>query len=49
MRDDIIHVLKNSERALDIYELQDALEITKVEQTTEFLEELKKLEDDAIT
>ena len=48
MRDDIIHVLKNSERALDIYELQDALEITKVEQTTEFLEELKKLEDDAI-
>ena len=31
MRDDIINILKNSDRALDIYELHDMLHINTVE------------------
>ena len=46
MRDDIINVLKNSDRALDIYELQEKLEINNVENTIKLVDELKKLEDD---
>ena len=42
MRENIINVLKNSDKALDIYELQDRLNIDTVEETKEFSEELKK-------
>ncbi len=48
MKDDIINVLKNSDKALDIYELQDLLRINSVEETKEFIENLKQLEDDVI-
>ena len=46
MREDIIRVLKNSDKALNIYELQDKLAIDTVEETTIFSEELRKLVDD---
>ena len=36
MRENIINVLKNSDKALDIYELQDRLNIDTVEETKEF-------------
>ena len=48
MRENIINVLKNSDKALDIYELQDRLNIDTVEETKEFSEELKKLEDEVV-
>ena len=34
MRDNIINVLKNCDKAIDIYKLQDLLEINTVEETT---------------
>ncbi len=48
MRDNIINVLSNCSKAIDIYELQDMLEINTVEDTSLLNEELKKLEDEAI-
>ena len=48
MRDNIINVLKNCDKAVDIYELQDLLGIKSVEETTELSEELRKLEDEVI-
>ena len=48
MREDIIRVLKNSDKALTIYELQDKLAIDTVEETTIFSEELRKLVDDVV-
>ena len=48
MRDDIINVLKNIDKAVDIYELQDLLEITSVEDVTILGDELRKLEDEVI-
>ena len=48
MRDNIINILKNSDKALDIFELQDLLEITTVEETKQLNEELRKLEDEVI-
>ncbi len=48
MRDDIIRVLKNSDRALTIYELQDKLDLNTVEETKTFSEELRKLVDDVV-
>ena len=48
MRDDILNILKNSDRALDIYELQDMLHINDVNQAKEFSDELRKLEDEVI-
>ena len=48
MRDTIMNILKNSDKALDIYELQDLLGITTVEETTELMDELKKLESEVI-
>ena len=48
MRDDIINLLENSDRAMDIYELQNALGIQKVEDLTSLTEELRKLEEEAI-
>ena len=48
MRDDIINILKNSTKAIDIYEISDLLGIKSVEDTTKLSEELKKLEDEVI-
>ena len=48
MRDDIINILKNSEKAIDIYQIQDLLGIKTVEDTTKLSEELRKLEDEVI-
>lgn len=48
MREDIIRVLENSDRALTIYELQDKLAIDTVEETKIFTEVLRKLVDDII-
>jgi len=48
VRDNIINILKNADKALDIYELQDMLEIKTVEETRELSEELRKLEDEVV-
>lgn len=48
MRESIINVLKNSDRALDIYELQDRVGVNSIEETKEFTEELRKLEDEVV-
>ncbi|MBQ9018836.1 MAG: ribonuclease R [Bacilli bacterium] len=48
MRDNIINVLKNSTKAIDIYELQDLLNIKSIEETKILSEELRKLEDEVI-
>ena len=48
MRDNILNVLRGSDKALDIFELQDALQISSVQDTTVLMEELKKLEDDVV-
>ena len=43
MRDNIINVLSNCDKAVDIYELQDLLEINSTEETAQLIEELHKL------
>jgi len=48
VRDDIINVLKNASKAIDIYEIQDLLNIKTVEDTTKLSEELRKLEDEVV-
>lgn len=48
MRDDIINVLKNSDKALDIFELQHALNVDSVEDTTLLMDELRKLENEVV-
>ena len=48
MRDSIINVLKNSDRALDIYELKDKLNLNTAAEYKELSDELRKLEDEVI-
>lgn len=48
MRDNIINILKNADKALDIFELQDMLGITTVEDTKLLGDELRKLEDEVV-
>ena len=48
MRDNIINVLQNSDKALDIYELQHLLDIDSTSEVSSLLEELRKLEDEVI-
>ena len=48
MRDDIINILKNSDRALDIYELHDMLHNNTVEEAKELTDELRKLTEEVI-
>ena len=48
MRDNILNVLSNSDKALDIFELQNLLEITTVEETSMLSDELRKLEDEVV-
>ena len=46
MRDDVLNVLQNSNGALDVYDLQDALQITDVEKITELMNVLNELSED---
>lgn len=48
MRDDILNILKNSDKALDIYELHDMLHINTVEGVKELTDELRKLTDEVV-
>ncbi len=48
MREDIINILKNSNKALDLYELSDLLNINNVNDTKHLSDELRKLEDEVI-
>ena len=48
MRDDILNILKNSDKALDIYELHDMLHINTVEGAKELTDELRKLTDEVV-
>jgi len=48
VRDNIINILKNCDKAVDIYELQDLLGLTEVSDITEMNDELRKLEDEVI-
>ncbi len=48
MRDNIINVLQNCDKAIDAFELQDMLGIHTVEETSLFQEEISKLEEEAI-
>lgn len=48
MRDSIINILNNCDKAIDIYELQDLLGISSIEETEELSCELRKLEDEVI-
>ena len=48
MRDNIINVLSNCDKAIDIYELKDLLGINSIEDISLMNEELRKLEDDAL-
>ena len=48
MRDNIINVLSNCDKAIDIYELKDLLGINSIEDISLMNEELRKLEDEAL-
>ena len=48
MRDNILNILKNSDKALTIYELQDALGIHSVDELKQLNEELRSLEEEVI-
>lgn len=48
MRNDILNILKNSDKALDIYELHDMLHINTVEGAKELSDELRKLTDEVV-
>lgn len=48
MKDDILNILKNSDKAIDVYEIQNALGIKDASKTGEFLKELHDLEDEAV-
>ena len=48
MRDDIINILKNQDKAIDLDELQHLLDIKSVEDTKKLTEELRALEDETV-
>ena len=48
MRDNIINILKNSDKALTIYELQERLDLHDVSEVKELSDELRKLEEEVI-
>ena len=48
MRDNILNVLSNVDKALDIFELQDLLEVKTVEETSMLSDELRKLEEEVL-
>lgn len=48
MKDDIINVLKNSDKALTIYELQEKLDLHDVDAIRELSDELRALEEELV-
>lgn len=48
MKDDIINILKNSDKALSIYELQDELGLKSVEEVKQLSEVLRCLEEEVV-
>ena len=46
MKDDVINIFKNSEKALELSDLEKALGIDDVKKTEELLKVLKELEDE---
>ena len=48
MKDNIINILKNTDKALSVFEIEDALGIKDVEKTKELLKELHDLEEETI-
>lgn len=48
MKDNILNLFKNTDRALDIYEIQDFLGIKSAEETQRLMDELRKLEEEVI-
>ncbi|MBR6949443.1 MAG: ribonuclease R [Bacilli bacterium] len=48
MKDNIINILKNSDKALDVFEIEDALGIKDVEKTKDLLKDLHDLEEETI-
>ena len=48
MKDDIINILKNSDKALTIHELQDKLNLKEVEEVKELGDLLRELEDEVV-
>lgn len=48
MRGEILNILKNSDKALTIYDIQDALGVNTIEGTAEVIEELHKLEEEVV-
>ncbi len=48
MKENILNILKNSDGALDIYALQDKLNLKTVEETRELSDELRELEADVL-
>ena len=48
MKDDIINILKNSDRALTIYELQEKLDLHDVDEVKKLGDELRTLEEEVV-
>ena len=48
MKDNIINILKNTDKALSVFEIEDALGIKDVEKTKELLKELHDLEEETV-
>jgi len=48
MRDNILNILHNTDKALDVYELQDMLGLKSTEELSELLEELKRMEKEVL-
>ena len=49
MKDDIINILKNSDKALTIYELQEKLDLHDVDEIKKLSDELRVLEEEVVT
>ena len=48
VRDNILNIMKNSDKALDIYEIQNLLGVDSVEEIKELSDELRSLEEETI-
>ena len=48
MKDDLLNIMRNSDRALDIYELQSSLGLNTVDEIKELSDELRRMENDTI-
>ena len=48
MRDNILNIMKNSDKALDIYEIQNLLGIDSVDEIKKLSDELRRLEEETV-